>query len=142
MTKRRQPRMPDCPTFRRMWMERASCLEMAQLFGVAFEDVGKYARIYGYPDRSSNRRVPKGEMTTREPQADPAHLSRFPAPDPDADMPAKTAQALATDRWPLDRVVAVFRTGGRYDGLSELARSWGVPVLAVVGLWHRVRVVA
>jgi hypothetical protein len=132
-------RLPDCPTFRQLWMERVSRTDIAGRFGVSLTDVTGLAKAYGYPERSSVRMVPQGPMPSRAPVADPKRLAEAAAPKK-RDLPDFKAEALATDRWSPDRIVAVFRTGGRYAELTALAQSWGVPLTALVGLWHRVRV--
>lgn len=132
-------RLPDCPTFREMWMAKSNRNAIADRFGVTVVEVGDLARAYGYPARSPNRLEPQGPLPARRPAADPPRLTRV-LPSDEKRLPVAKAKALAGDRWSPDQVVAVFRTQGRYSELTALADAWGVKIVALVGLWHRVRV--
>lgn len=134
-------RLPDCPTFRQMWMDRANRNKIADVFGVTVVEVSDLAKTYGYPKRSTNRLVPEGPMPARKPGQDPKRLSLGPHRNKPV-LPANKAEALAGGRWDTSQIVAVFRTGGRYSELADLAGRWGVSVTALVGLWHRVRIAA
>lgn len=121
--------IPDCVTLRKMWREGATIEAIASRFHVGTCVVDRARLRYGYPARSRGKLL--GPM--------PAGLG---APDPCVRGPVKPApaQRAGFGRWSTDQVAAVLQTQGRYSGLADLAARWDEQVVAVVGLWHRVRV--
>lgn len=121
--------LPDCEAFRDLWRQGATQEEIAERFQVSVDTVKSRAQVYGYPRRGKGGRNVTGAMPTRKPEPDPIKTAE-----------KAVSLAGAVGRWSVDQVAAVLRSGGRYAELTALAAKWDVPTVALVGLWHRVRV--
>jgi transposase len=130
-----QPKIDDSQRaeFKSFWNGPRPTIVIARHFGVSIVTVHKTAERFGLPRRAH----PKGPNVGRP--------ARAATPDCVEDAEATQEPVVPVvpggDVWTPERDAAVFRSGGAYREVSELAARWGLTSQQVLARWHRLRAV-
>jgi hypothetical protein len=121
--------------FKSFWEGPLPTIDLARHFGVSVVTVHKTAARFGLPPRAhpTQKRRPR-----------PGRLrevgDRSVAAEPDGTSEAELPEVAGGDFWTPARDAAVFRSGGTYRAVGDLAASWGVTTQVVLARWHKLRV--
>jgi hypothetical protein len=120
--------LQDTQALRAMWESGVSAKQIGEAVGMAASSVNTKAKMFGYPSRARGG-VLRGPMPSHPPVDAVAH-----------DVPQEfKVEAQTHPRWPVEYDAAILKTDGKYSRISNLSKSLGRSVNAILGRWHQLR---